>query len=394
MSEKDQGFRPEWVDKDYYAVLGVAKDATAAEIKKAYRKLARDHHPDSNPGDTAKHDRFKEVAEAYDVVGDAEKRPKYDEMRSLYASGGFPGGFSGGFSGGPQQGFDLNDLFGQAGGMGDAGLGGMFGDLFGNARRQQPRPRKGADITASTTLGFLDALDGTTVSLQLSSEAACATCHGTGGKPGTQPHACPTCRGTGQVVSSMGGGFAMSEVCPSCGGRQLVYDEPCPTCHGSGQGTSRRTIKARIPAGVKDGQKIRLRGKGAPGENGGKAGDLLITVTVTPDKVFGRQGPNLTLEAPVRVDEATLGAQITVPTIHDGPVTLKIPAGTPDGRTFRVRGKGAPKTDGSHGDLLVTVRVQVPTQLNDAAREAMEAFRAAQAGADPRSELFARAGGH
>jgi molecular chaperone DnaJ len=385
---KDHGFRPEWVEKDYYAVLGVAKDASAADIKKAYRKLARDHHPDSNPGDTAKHDRFKEVAEAYDVVGDPEKRKKYDEMRSLYASGGFPGGFSGGFQQG--QGFDLSDLFGGAGSAGGAGggLGGMFGDLFGAAQRQQARPRKGADVTARTTLDFLEALEGTTVSLQLSSDAACATCRGTGGKPGTQPHPCPTCHGTGQVVSSMGGGFAMSEVCPSCGGRQLVYDEACPTCHGSGRGTSTRKVTARIPAGVKDGQKIRLRGKGAPGDHGGPPGDLLITVSVRPDKLFGRQGPHLTLDVPVRIDEATLGAQITVPTLNDGPVTLRIPEGTPDGRTFRVRGKGAPKTDGTRGDLLVTVRVQVPTQLGDAAREAMEAFRAAQAGADPRSSLF------
>src|SRR6185436_14910870 len=211
--------RADWAGKDFYAVLGVKKDAPADEIKKAYRKLARANHPDSNPGDTAKHDKFKSVAEAYDVVGDPEKRKKYDEMRELYGSGGFRGGFPGGQGGGV--GFDINDLLRDRAGGG--GFGDMFGDLFGGGRaRQQPRrPQRGADVETTATIGFNDAIDGVTIPLRLTSDAPC----------------------------------------PACGGRQLVYDEPCPTCHGSGRGMSARTIQARIPAGVKDGQKIRLRGK-------------------------------------------------------------------------------------------------------------------------------------
>lgn len=387
-----QGFRADWAQKDFYAELGVKKDASAEEIKKAYRKLARANHPDSNPGDTAKHDKFKAVAEAYDVVGDPDKRKKYDEMRSLYGSGaGFPGGFGGGFGGGGGQGgFDVNDFLRQQGG-GGGGIGDLFGDFmggFGGGQRRQPRPVKGADVEATTTIGFTEALDGTTISMRLTSEGACPTCHGSGGKPGTKPHVCSTCEGAGFIVSTMGGAFSLNETCPECGGRQLVYDSPCPTCHGNGRGTSSRSVQARIPAGVKDGQKIRLRGKGAPGENGGPAGDLLVKVTVRPHQLFGRRDSNLTLDVPVSIDEAALGAEIKVPTLEGAPVTLKIPAGTPSGRTFRVRGKGATKTDGTKGDLLVTVSVVVPPHLNDAAREAMQAFRAARAGDDPRAGLF------
>ena len=379
MSDQN-GFRPEWAQKDFYAVLGVKKDATAADIKKAYRKLARANHPDSNPGDTAKHDRFKEVAEAYDVVGDAEKRKKYDEMRSLYASGG-------GMRGGGGGGFNLEDLLRDRAGGG--GFGDMFGDLFAGARRQQARrPAKGPDVETTATIGFTDAIDGVTVSLRLTSDAACPDCQGTGGKPGTKPHICPECEGAGFVVSSVGGAFSMNETCPGCAGRQLVYDEPCPTCHGNGRGLSARTIQARIPAGVKDGQRIRLRGKGGAGDNGGPAGDLFVTVRVSPHRVFGRKGDNLTLDVPVSFDEAALGADIKIPTLGGAPVTVKVPAGTPNGRTFRVRGKGATRRDGSKGDLLATVEVQVPATLDQTAREALEAYRAATAGKPLRNGLF------
>jgi len=375
-----EGFRPDWAQKDFYAVLGVAKDATQDEIKKAYRKLARANHPDSNPGDTAKHERFKEVAEAYDVLGDPEKRKKYDEMRALYASGG---GFRGGFGGGGG-GFNLDDLLRDRGGFGD-----MFGDLFGGGRRQQARrPVKGPDVETSATIGFLDAMKGVTVSLRLTSDAACPDCQGTGGKPGTKPHICPECEGAGFVVTSVGGAFSMNETCPRCGGRQLVYDELCPTCRGSGRGRSARTIQARIPAGVKDGQRIRLRGKGGAGENGGPAGDLYVTVKVTPHRVFGRKGDNLTIDVPVSFDEAALGAEVKIPTLNGSPVTLRIPAGTPNGRTFRVRGKGARKPDGTYGDLLATIQVHVPARLDEAARKAVEDYRAATAGTPLRSKLF------
>jgi molecular chaperone DnaJ len=381
------GFRADWVNKDFYQVLGVSKDASAEQLKKAYRKLARENHPDSNPGEgaqaKAKQEKFKAIAEAYDVVGDPDKRVKYDEMRAMASSGrgGFPGGFSGGGAGG----FDLNDLLRQTGGLGD-----VFGDMFGAGRTRQQvrRPQKGADAETTATIAFTDALAGVTISLRLSSDAACTTCSGTGGKPGTKPHICPECDGAGFVVSDVGGSFALNETCPACGGRQLLYDEPCPTCRGTGRGASARTIQARIPAGVKDGQRIRLRGKGSPGQNGGPAGDLFIAVKVSPHRLFSRKGDNLTLEVPVGFDEAALGAEIKIPTLSGAPVTLKIPGGTPNGRTFRVRGKGAPKPDGSFGDLLATVQVHVPGTLDAEAREAVEAYREAMAGKPLRAKLF------
>ena len=395
MSATD-GMRADWANKDFYAELGVKKDATADEIKKAYRKLARANHPDSHPGDTAKHEKFKTVAEAYDVVGDPEKRKKYDEMRQLYgAGGGFRGGFPGGFGGGgggAGGGFDLNDLLRDRAAGGGGGFGDMFGDIFGGGggrtRTHQPRPQKGADVETTATISFTDALDGVTISLRLTSDAPCPDCNGTGGKPGTRPHVCPECEGAGYVVASVGGAFSMNETCPRCGGRQLVYDEPCPTCQGSGRGLSARSIQARIPAGVKDGQRIRIRGKGAAGENGGPAGDLYVTVKVTPHRLFSRKGDNLTIDVPVSFDEAALGAEIRIPTLSGTPVTLKIPPGTPNGRTFRVRGKGARKADGTIGDLLATIEVQVPAVLDKAARDAVEAYRAATAGKPLRAKLF------
>ena len=376
----------DWATKDFYQVLGVAKDADQATIKKAYRKLARENHPDGHPGDKAAEDRFKAVAEAYDVVGDGTKRREYDDLRSAFASrgpagGGFPGGFGGGQPG--AGGFDVSDLFGDLFNRG--GGGGGFG---GGTRSRAPRPARGADLETDTTLSFDDAVNGTTISLRLSSDAPCPTCSGTGGKPGTRPHVCPTCEGAGAVVSSVGGGFSMNETCPECHGRQLVYDEACPTCHGSGRGLSKRTVSARIPAGVKDGQRIRLKGKGASGENGGPQGDLLITVHVSAHRLFGRKGEHLTLEAPVTIDEAALGAEIKVPTLGGAPVTLRIPPGTPHGRVLRVRGRGATRKDGSRGDLLVSVAVQVPSTLDDAEREALVAFREARDASDPRAALF------
>jgi molecular chaperone DnaJ len=381
----------DWANKDFYKVLGVAKDADAATIKKAYRKLAREHHPDSRPGDKAAEERFKEVAEAYDVVGDPEKRKEYDQMRSMFAGGfpaggggggfGFPGGFGGPSGGaGTAGGFDISDLFGNLFGGGGGG----------GTRAGGRRAARGADLETEATIDFDEAVEGTTVALRMSSDSPCETCKGTGGKPGTRPHVCPTCDGAGMVVSNLGGAFSMNETCPECHGRQLVYDEACPTCHGSGRGRSSRTLQVRIPAGVKGGQRIRLKGKGAPGENGGPAGDLFVTVHVRHHPLFGRKGDNLTLTAPVTFDEAALGAEIKVPTLGGTPVTLRIPAGTPNGRVFRVRGRGVSHKDGTKGDLLVTVEVQVPAQLDDAARAAVTAYREATAGRDPRAALFER----
>ena len=379
----------DWANKDFYKVLGVAKDASAADIKKAYRKLARANHPDSHPGDTAAEDRFKAIAEAYDVVGDPEKRTQYDDLRSGLG-GGF-GPFTTGGAGGSQT-FDLNDLFG--GGTGRSSSGGGFGDVFGGMfggggrTRSTAQPRRGSDIETDATIGFAEAIEGVTVSLRLSSDAPCPDCSGTGAKAGTMPRVCPDCEGVGMRAASVGGAFTMNETCPTCRGRGLVVDDPCPTCHGSGRGMSNRTISARIPAGVKDGQRIRLRGKGANGERGGPPGDLYVTVKVSGHPLFGRKADNLTLNVPVSFAEAALGADIKVPTLNGGPVTLKIPAGTPNGRAFRVRGRGVQRKDGHKGDLLVTVEVQVPAVLDEQARAAVEALRDASGGADLRANLF------
>ncbi|MCW2914941.1 MAG: chaperone protein DnaJ [Actinomycetia bacterium] len=379
MSTKD------YLEKDYYKVLGVSKTATQAEIKKSYRKLARQFHPDANKGDSDAEDRFKEISEAYDVLSDDKRRKEYDEARA-YGVGGFRGQPGGGIG-------DLGDLFGQAG-AGER-IGDLFGGLFnrgGGAGRQQTnrRARRGADVESEVTLSFAESLSGLTVPLRLTSEAACPTCHGTGAKTGTVPRVCPSCEGTGQESRNMGS-FSFSEPCHECHGRGLVVDDPCTTCHGSGRATGTRTIQARIPAGVADGQKIRLKGKGAPGENGGPAGDLYVNIKVTPHKVFGRGGDNLTITVPVTFPEAALGGDIEVPTHGGLPVTLRIPPGTPNGRTFRVRGRGATRRDGSKGDLLVTVDVQVPQKLDDTTRAALEQLRATNRGDDLRSELLQQA---
>ncbi|GAB2742665.1 molecular chaperone DnaJ [Nocardioides pakistanensis] len=380
----------DWATKDFYKVLGVSKDASAEEIKKAYRKLARANHPDSNPGDKAAEERFKAVAEAYDVVGDAEKRKKYDELRTYGGGfGPFTGTRTGGGRGGSQT-FDMGDFLGGQHGGGGGGFSDIFGTMFGGGgRTRQQAPRRGADIETDATISFVDSVEGVTVSLRLSSDAPCGDCNGTGARSGTVPRVCPECEGTGMHAASVGGAFTMTETCPACRGRGLVVDDPCPTCHGSGRGLSSRTIQARIPAGVKDGQRIRLRGKGASGERGGPAGDLFVNVKVTPHPVFGRKDDSLTVTVPVSFDEAALGAEIKVPTLTGAPVTVKIPPGTPNGRTFRVRGKGVHRKDGHRGDLLVTVEVHVPAVLNDKAKEAVAAYREAMAGSDLRANLFA-----
>jgi len=387
----------DWLEKDFYAVLGVSKDASADEIKKTYRKLARELHPDKNPGDKAAEEKFKGVSEAYDVLSDDTKRKEYDEARSLFAGGGFRpggGGFGGGGfgGGGGYQQYDVNmdDLFGQdSGGFGDF-LGGIFNRGRGGGRT--PQPRRGQDLESSLTLSFDDALDGVTVPLRLSTDAPCSSCHGTGAKAGTVPRMCPTCDGSGQT-SRNAGGFAFAEPCVTCRGRGLFVDDPCPTCQGSGRGLSSRTVQARIPAGVKNGAKIRLKGKGGKGERGGPNGDLLVNITVSPHKVFDRKGDNVTVTVPVTFTEAALGGEISVPTPRGGSVKLKVPAGTANGRTMRVKGKGIRRKDGTNGDLLVTVEVSVPQNLSSEAREALEAYAAATSDHDPRKDLIAMAGG-
>jgi molecular chaperone DnaJ len=347
----------DYVEKDYYAALGVPRDASAADIKKAYRKLAAELHPDRNPGGE---ERFKEVSEAYDVLSDSGKRKEYDEARELFAGGGR-------FAGGAPGGFDINDLFGNRGG----GFSDLFGGVFGNGQRgRRQQSRRGADLETSTTLPFLDALNGTTVSLRLASEGACDTCHGSGAAPGTSPRTCPVCNGQG-LVNRNQGAFAFAEPCTNCRGTGQVIESPCPTCHGSGAVTKDRTITVRIPAGVADGQRIRLAGKGSPGQ---PPGDLFVRVSVQPHPVFARKGNNLTVTVPISFTEAALGGAISVPTV-DGSVTLRVPPGTPSGKTFRVKGKGVPSKKGP-GDLLAKVEVKVPTQLSEEQRQALEAYAA------------------
>lgn len=369
----------DWATKDFYKTLGVAKDAPAADIKKAYRKLARENHPDSKPGDKAAEERFKAIAEAYDVVGDTEKRKEYDQTRAMFGGGGPfrpPGG---------GQGPDLGEFFG--GNVGDF-LGGMFGGGGRRTTRGTGRARRGADVEAETTISFTDSVEGVTVSLRLTSDAPCPDCSGTGARAGSMPRVCPECDGVGMRAASVGGAFTLNETCPGCGGRGLVVEDPCPSCRGSGRGLSDRAISARIPAGVKDGQRIRLSGKGAAGEYGGPSGDLFVKVKVADHPVFGRKGDNLTLKVPIAFHEAVLGAEVRVPTLGGTPVTVKIPAGTPNGRTFRVRGKGVRRRDGHVGDLLVTVEVQVPATVTEDARAAVEALREATPERDLRSGLF------
>ncbi|MGW2596280.1 molecular chaperone DnaJ [Streptomyces klenkii] len=390
MSTKD------FLEKDYYKVLGVPKDATEAEIKKAYRKLARENHPDANKGDAKAEERFKEISEANDVLADPKRRKEYDDARALFANGGFRPGPGG--AGGGSFNFDLGDLFGGAqggGGGGTGGFGGGLGDVFGglfNRGATRTQPRRGQDIESEVSLNFTEAVDGATVPLRMSSSAACKACSGTGDKNGT-PRVCPTCVGTGQVSHGSGGGFSMTDPCPDCKGRGLIPENPCDVCHGSGRAKSSRTMQVRIPAGVSDGQRIRLRGKGAPGERGGPSGDLYVVVHVGTHPVFGRKDDNLTVTVPVSFPEAVLGGEIKVPTLGGPPVTLKLPPGTPNGRTMRARGKGAVRKDGTRGDLLVTVEVTVPKDLGDKAREALQTYREATADHDPRAELFQAAKG-
>ena len=347
----------EWYEKDYYKVLGVADDASAKEITKAYRKLARELHPDANPGNEAAESRFKEVSAAYDVLGDDKKRAEYDEVRRLGPIGA-PGG-SGGFTFNP----------------GEAGMSDLFANLFGGGRRRGGGgggvgPQRGADIEASLTLDFTDAAHGITTVLFLTADAQCTTCHGSGARPGTAPKTCATCGGRG-VVDDNQGFFSFSSPCRTCQGTGVVIEHPCSTCRGSGVEKRPREVKVRIPAGVDDGQRIRLKGRGAPGRNGGPPGDLFVECKVRPHALFGRDGLNLTVRVPVTYPEAVLGAEIEVPTLAHDKVKLRLKSGTQSGSRHRVKGKGI--TSGNHsGDLIVTVDVVVPTTLSAAERAAVE----------------------
>jgi molecular chaperone DnaJ len=357
----------EWLEKDYYAVLGVPKNASQAEIKKAYRKLAQANHPDATSGNKAAEERFKDASAAYDVLGDEKKRAEYDRVREMAGAGfrvGGPGGFGpGGFGGGRVR---FEDLGFDVGGLGD--IFDLFGGGGGGARGS--RVARGADLEAEVTVSFEQAMAGTTVPLRVSGMAACETCGGSGARPGSQPQTCPECRGSGSVAVDQGF-FSIARPCPRCAGRGQVIDDPCPTCHGSGGSRRTRELKVKVPAGIEDGARIRLAERGEAGPPGGRPGDLYVLVRVSPHRFFGRTGPNLTLRLPITYTEAALGAQVEVPTLN-GSVKLKVPAGTASGRTFRVRGKGAPRGNGGRGDLLVTVEVEVPSKVSREERDLLK----------------------
>jgi molecular chaperone DnaJ len=353
----------DYFEKDFYSVLGVPPDATQADIAKAYRKLARELHPDARPDDPSAEARFKEVSEANAVLSNPEKRREYDQVREMASSGAFTGFPGGGFGAGQQ--VNLEDLLG--------GLFGGGGDPFGTRGAGRGRgPRRGRDVEADLTLSFSDAMAGVTTTLRVAGRATCASCRGSGARPGTAPVTCQTCGGAGTIMRDQGM-FGFSEPCPACGGRGVQITDPCPACQGSGTEVRTRQVRARIPAGVRDGARIRLKGKGEAGQHGGPAGDLFVRVHVEPHPLFGRRGDHLTITVPVTFPEAALGAKLAVPTL-DEPVTVKIPPGTESGKTLRVKGRGAPKPGGGRGDLLVTVQVAVPRKLSRAQRKLLEEY--------------------
>ena len=379
----------EWFEKDYYSVLGVPQGATDKDISRAYKKLAKQFHPDANSGNKEAEEHFKEISAAYDVLGDASKRTEYDEVRRMVASGVGPGGFGGFGPGGAGSG----QTFDFEGNLGD--LGGLFGNLFGGGGRRQARrnsgPQRGQDLETELHLGFEDAVRGVTSTVRFRADATCSTCAGSGAAPGSTPETCPECHGSGSIAVDQGP-FSFSQVCPTCGGRGQVIPKPCPTCKGRGVEVRAREVKVRVPAGVADGQRIRVKGRGAAGANGGPPGDLYVVVHVRTHPLFGRSGNDLTLRLPVTFPEAALGADVKVPTL-DGQVTVRIPPGTPSGKVLRVRGHGMQGERGKTGDLIVTVDVQVPVNLNGEQRDAIEAL-AKVLDEDPRAGLFAQAQAH
>ena len=367
----------EWFEKDYYAALGISSSASEKDIQKTYRKLAKEFHPDANPGDAKSEERFKDISAANDVLGDPEKRKEYDEVRAMVASGGgssygAPGGFGGSpFSGGAQYDGDLGDI---------------LGDLFSRRRpRGQSRrgPERGPDLETNIALDFLEAVNGLTTSVALTSDAPCSVCHGSGAEPGFRPVECSSCGGRGEVIVDQGP-FSFSQVCPACGGRGQVVEHPCKKCRGKGVERKKREVKVRIPAGVKNGQRIRVEKRGGAGRFGGPPGDLYVVVKVKPDDIFGRSGvADLTIKVPITFSEAALGAVVMVPTLSE-PVKVKVPPGTQNNKTVRVRGRGVPRK--KPGDLLVTFELVVPKKLNSQERSALEALGEAST-TNPREHL-------
>ncbi len=365
---------------DYYATLGVDRKASSEEIKKAYRKLARQYHPDRNPGDQAAEARFKEISQAHDVLGDPEKRKQYDAGTGPFATGAGAGGGFGGFGN-----FDFD-----ASSMGDI-LANLFGGSASGRRvRTRPRAERGPDLEAQVSIGFDQSIAGAQVPLQVPMRQTCPTCRGTGAKPGTTPIVCPRCEGRG--IETQGQGmFSISQPCSRCGGAGTIIEDPCPTCQGAGSVRTMKKLRVNIPAGVHDGSRIRLAGKGEPGRNGGPAGDLYLLVHVAPSSLFRRKGDNLEVDVPLTIPEALRGAEVKVPTLN-GTKTLRVRPGTAHGTVQRLRGEGPPKpgtgSPPSRGDIHYRFLIDVPEKLSKEQEQAVEELSKSLGGEDPRARLF------
>lgn len=363
--------------RDYYEVLGIGKNATDAEIKSAYRKLAKKYHPDLNPGDKEAEEKFKEVNEANDVLSDPQKRQRYDQFgfagvdpNYAAANGGGAGGFGGGFGG-----VDLGDIFGDIFGGGFGG--GFSGFGGGSSTRTANAPRKGHDIQASVILTFEEAAHGCSKKITINRQDTCPDCGGTGAAKGTSPETCPDCGGRGYVVTQQRTPFGVmqsQQPCSHCGGRGTIIRNPCKTCRGTGKTAARKSLEINIPAGIDDDQNIALRGQGDAGSNGGPAGDVIVHVTVKADPMFERDGYDVTIHVPITFSQAVLGDDVEVPTV-DGRIVQHIPEGTQSGTKFRLRGQGIQYLNGrGRGDQYVIVDVEIPKKLNRTQREALKAF--------------------
>lgn len=371
--------------RDYYEILGLAKSATEAEIKKAYRKLAKEHHPDLNPENKASEARFKEINEAYEVLSDSDKKAKYDQFGHAafdpaYGAGGpGTGGFSGDFSG-------FGDIFSDI-------FGGGFGDIFGGGSRTRNGPVRGESIRVSLTISFEEAAFGVAKDILINRVEECDACHGSGSAPGTTPEVCPDCGGAGTVRAQQRtplGVFSTTTSCPKCGGKGKIIHQPCPSCHGNGSVRKQRKVSINIPAGIDEGQTISLRGQGQMGKNGGGAGDLLVTVNIRPHPKFKRDGTSLLYSMPISFVQATLGDEIEVPTL-DGKVKYTIPEGTQTGTVFRLKGKGIPYLRGNgRGDQFITVNIVVPKDLSAGQKDILRQFGAAtgETPSEPKSGIF------
>jgi len=371
--------------KDFYKELGVPKNATNAEVKKAYRKLAQKYHPDTNRGNTEAEERFKRISEAYDVVGDTKKRNEYDSAQTMFGPGR-PGAAGAGRRYTTQDMGDLGDVFsGKGGGFG--GLGDLF-DLFGSSGGTKPSQKTtGADLAAQVNVSFSDALNGVTMRIPVTKDSKCDRCRGLGAEPGHPPKVCTTCNGKGTQDRNQGL-FALSQPCSVCHGRGVTIERPCTKCTGSGVVGKTTTLKIDIPAGVKDKAKLRLKGKGQAGLHGGPAGDLYLTVNVATHPVFVRDGDHARITVPITYSEAVLGTKVVIPTV-EGKSTIKIPAGTPSGHTLRIKGRGFPSVKGAKGDFLITIEIDVPKKASKEEKELLKALSEHEKGELLRTHLVA-----